>query len=315
MGAGKLSFIDKTGALVIPGPFEQASEFHNGIAAVQIKKKWGYIDKTGKIMIPCQFDWAGSFLSQFAPVEKDELVAFIDQTGKTVIPFKFKDAREFSDGLAPATLDGQHWGFIDASGEFLIAPKFKRAFSFSDGLALVYIPARKEIKITPVDLPLVYTSALNMREQEQFNQCRKICLEIQSVDSKSKWAEKARVLLKYRLPDHDLAPDVERAYSDAVVALRYKRFDESARHYRECLTKDPDFPIAAGALAFIYLQENKPDEVVSLLKPILERYPDYARGWCRLAQAYKAQNQKDLAADCMTRARKLDPDDPWFTNE
>ncbi|MBK7836740.1 MAG: WG repeat-containing protein [Candidatus Obscuribacter sp.] len=129
----RYAYIDKTGAIKIPGPFLEARPFTSGLAAVMLDGKWGYIDKTGKSIVPCQYDWAGDFTGDLAPVEKDMLVGYIDKSGKQIIPFKFKDGREFADGLAPATLDARRWGYIDTSGVFKIEPVFQRAFTFNSG--------------------------------------------------------------------------------------------------------------------------------------------------------------------------------------
>ncbi len=169
------TYIDKTGKVVIEGPFMEAQAFVNGLAAVMQGGKWGYIDKAGKIVVPCQYDWAGDFTSKLAPVEKDQLVGYIDATGKVIIPFRYKDGREFAEGLAPITLDGRSWGFIDDAGKPAIAPKFQRAFPFNSGLALVYIDPRKEIIPTPQDAQFFLASAMDERAKGNLNEARAGC--------------------------------------------------------------------------------------------------------------------------------------------
>ena len=83
----KWGYIDKTGATVIAPQFDQAYDFHEGLAGVSMGKKWGYIDKAGKFLINPQFDWVGDFDHGIAPVtirrgQSDPgRLGYIDKTG------------------------------------------------------------------------------------------------------------------------------------------------------------------------------------------------------------------------------------------
>jgi hypothetical protein len=69
-------FIDTKGNWIIRPHFEQAGQFCEGLAPVQIEGKWGYIDKTGKFVIPPIYEHAGSFDAGIA------IVHFRDKLGK-----------------------------------------------------------------------------------------------------------------------------------------------------------------------------------------------------------------------------------------
>ncbi|APA52029.1 hypothetical protein BLD35_02145 [Campylobacter coli] len=64
-------------------------DFSEGLAKVELNRKYGFMDKNGKIVIEPKFDGVGNF----------------------------------SEGLAAVGLNGK-WGFIDKNGEFAIKPKF-----------------------------------------------------------------------------------------------------------------------------------------------------------------------------------------------
>ena len=53
---GKFGYIDKTGKLVIPPMYDEAYDFNEGLAKVEIGGKAGFIDTTGKVVIPPQYD-------------------------------------------------------------------------------------------------------------------------------------------------------------------------------------------------------------------------------------------------------------------
>jgi hypothetical protein len=61
-------YIDKTGAVVIKGPFSVAREFSEGLARVMVGGKDGFIDKSGTLVIPAQFDDAKPFSEGLAAV-------------------------------------------------------------------------------------------------------------------------------------------------------------------------------------------------------------------------------------------------------
>ncbi len=154
---GKFGYIDYSGKQVIPGQFDNARQFVNGLAAVSMGDQWGYVDKSGHYAINPQFSEAGNFVNQVAVVQSDEKWGLIDKSGRFAIRPIFdaigKDG--FVDGLAVAKL-GDKIGYIDRHGKFAIAPQFDDADSFSEGLALVrlgrkwgYINTSGKIVINP----------------------------------------------------------------------------------------------------------------------------------------------------------------------
>ena len=96
---GQYGYMDRSGKLVLKGPYAGASRFSEGLAAVQMKKaeKVGYIDTTGKMVIALQFDLGDPFSEGFAAVMQDHKWGYIDKTGKIVIPFTFADRPAFCE--------------------------------------------------------------------------------------------------------------------------------------------------------------------------------------------------------------------------
>lgn len=306
-------YIDKSGKTVIDGPFLEAMPFADGLAAVMDSTgKWGYVDKTGKMVIACQYDWAGDFSGEIAPVEKDLLVGFVDKTGKLVIPFKFKDAKEFSDGMAPATLDGRTWGYVDKTGEFVIKPSFQRAFPFSNDRALVYIDERKDIKLSKSDLSGIIDSIYEMRAQNQFNEARSICMQIVQSDPNSDAAKTAKKHLDTGLVDHDIDAQAIAFYHQGMTYAAMDRLVEAKTLLDQAIKSDPEVPMFYGALAYVYIEEKKYQEIIDILEKVLKKHPAYVRGYWRLSQAYQAIGKPELAAKAIAKARELDPQDPYI---
>ena len=58
---GKWGFIDAKGQYVINPQFDNAGDFSEGLAAVEIGDRWGFIDTKGQYIVKPQFDSAGPF--------------------------------------------------------------------------------------------------------------------------------------------------------------------------------------------------------------------------------------------------------------
>ena len=160
--AGKLGFIDETGAVkfMLPEEVYTIFEFSEGLAVAgkrvpNTNGRWGFIDETGKYVIEPKFVTVRSFSEGLAAVVFKEnesvnhTVGYIDQSGRVVIPPQFSgdsgvDVRGFSEGLAAVMMfkDRQLWGYIDKSGKFVVEPQFVAAGPFSQGRAMVGIAER-----------------------------------------------------------------------------------------------------------------------------------------------------------------------------
>ena len=137
----------KPPVVVIDYQYEDARDFHEGLAAVKTSDGWGYIDYLGRIAIPFvhRVPEAGDFSDGFAFVgdhyiNTEGFPAFVridEDTDERIEKF-FNNGLPFSEGLAGVQSGGQ-WGFIDLMGNYVISPMFERVGSFHDGLA----PARK----------------------------------------------------------------------------------------------------------------------------------------------------------------------------
>jgi hypothetical protein len=302
-------YVDKAGAKVIKGPFQEAAEFRGGLAAICLGDQWGFIDKTGQQVVPCQYDWVGEFSGRLAPAEKNNLVGFIDKSGKVAIPFKFKNAESFGEGLAPATADGAHWGFIDTSGNFKIEPTFQRTHPFSDGLALVYIKPRTDIGTHPEEAEYFYKTANKLREDGFLNDAVRYCDAVIKMAPESEWAKRATKLKLVALPDHVIPENLISLLQVGTFHAERRDFDPAAKIFRECLEQDPGYIQASGSLAYVLISQKKYDEALTVLTDTLAKFPNYARGYFRLAQVYEGQGKIAEAQTTLAKAQSLAPED------
>jgi hypothetical protein len=165
---GKLGYVDRAGATIVPYELAVGGPFHEGLAAVVFDGRCyveardgsprgtppsvpaasscggvptvitdrcgeGFIDKAGKVVF--RFQSARGFSEGLAAVEKDGKWGFIAPDGQFRVPPIFEEARSFDGGLAAARQHGR-WGYVDHNGQWIIEPRFAKADDFSDGVAL-----------------------------------------------------------------------------------------------------------------------------------------------------------------------------------
>ena len=134
-------YVNNRGEIMEPEVNVTETSAFYGNYAVAGKEKKGFIDKSGKLVIPMQYAEATIFSDGLAFVRetRNSTVTAIDTKGKEV--FRLQDsnnARRFSEGMA-AFLDNKknRWGFVDKTGKVVIEPQYEEAGDFSCGLAAV----------------------------------------------------------------------------------------------------------------------------------------------------------------------------------
>lgn len=73
---------------ITPLEFDEAWPFHESLAPVRIKNKWGYIDTCGRMVIKPLFDNATNFREGYASVKIGEIWNLINGNGLTVLKTK-----------------------------------------------------------------------------------------------------------------------------------------------------------------------------------------------------------------------------------
>jgi hypothetical protein len=106
--------------------------------------KWGYMDKAGKVVIQPQYDNAWDFSEGLAAVEVNQLRGYIDPANTMVIKPAYAMSRPFVEGLAGVCVDagrfgsmmdlraGGRWIFIDKTGKQAFPTHPDRPLSFVD---------------------------------------------------------------------------------------------------------------------------------------------------------------------------------------
>ncbi|HYX40810.1 MAG TPA: WG repeat-containing protein [Pyrinomonadaceae bacterium] len=159
----KMIYLDRAGRRLQTPTLDDnyyGHSFHDGLAAIQIKDKWGFMDKRGRLVIPAKFIDVGDFSEGLAaaevPIDQDretpcqfdatssytvaKKFGYIDRTGRMVIPPQWEYAGPFVRGLANVSTCNKA-SFIDKAGRAVIKTQFNDASPFYGALARVYIGA------------------------------------------------------------------------------------------------------------------------------------------------------------------------------
>ena len=142
----RYGFLDiRTGSWAIPSQFDHAQEFSEGLAAVELKGKWGYIDETGKWQVKPQYVAAFPFNDGMAGVViSTGTVSYVTKTGDCVVTgdwhkwFSTYAPPSFAEGLGIYSADSR-LGYVDREGKTVIAPRYEQAEPFSGGIAHVML--------------------------------------------------------------------------------------------------------------------------------------------------------------------------------
>jgi len=83
---GKWGYIDTNGNEIIPHIYNDARDFHKGLASVQKNDKWGVIDKRGNEVIAFAYDYISEFMDGVAYFIKNDKYGVVDNKGEEVSP-------------------------------------------------------------------------------------------------------------------------------------------------------------------------------------------------------------------------------------
>lgn len=156
-GQRRWGFINKAFRFRIDPAYDDARDFHFGMAAVKTRGKWGFITKAGRWAIDPQFDEVDDFddavhssdfedgpadegrrigrnlstASTYAMVRLDGRWGYINRIGKGGLVPQFKTAEPFFRGLARVSRDDS-FAYVSETGQVRFDPRVVRKLGFVD---------------------------------------------------------------------------------------------------------------------------------------------------------------------------------------
>ena len=123
----KWNLIDKNGNLLSKQWFDGIGIFTNGFAKVRLNNKWNLIDINGNFLSKQWFDFISNFENGVAKVRLNNKLNFMDVNGKLLSKQWFDDIYGFKNGIAKVKLNHK-WNFIDVNGNFLSEQWYDSSF-------------------------------------------------------------------------------------------------------------------------------------------------------------------------------------------
>lgn len=134
----KWGFINKTGAFVVNPQYDEVEDFKDGYATVRCDHKWGIINAKGELIIePIASESYGLRLLDkgcFVAKVGYNQYGIITNGNKWIVEPIYEDLSFLCDGLIAAKKDGKY-GFINLQGTVIISIQYDRAWDFNNGTA------------------------------------------------------------------------------------------------------------------------------------------------------------------------------------
>jgi hypothetical protein len=121
---GKYVFVDSASMQQINiREYKNATFFHEGIASVQVRRKYGFIDQSGNWLIRPKYRDASVFSEGLCSVRQGKKWGYINQKGEMIIPYIFSQATIFKGGQASVAMNGTA-NKIEKQGNIIYSEKF-----------------------------------------------------------------------------------------------------------------------------------------------------------------------------------------------
>lgn len=151
----------------------------DSVRAVQFPNgKWGFITSSGKTLIPGQYDMARNFFDGLAVVGKADRFFYINIQNKNVFGQYFESSADFEHGYAcvgrkdSTSPSGYIAGLINTRGELVIPYQYLSNFYFTNGLAFV---ENRERQVLYIDYQGKVFDTLN-RQQPKYYLSKEIAI-------------------------------------------------------------------------------------------------------------------------------------------
>lgn len=160
--------------LVQPQRFDHMDDFRDGMARVELNKKYGFVDENGKMIVPMIYDEVQTFTSNKAAVKRNGKWGAVDKTGKEIIAPQFDFMGYFSGNANVVCRDKPNSDKTDKCAVIDETGSLKTPFKY-DSVAIQFLcgvlSVRKNGKYGFVDgngkevVPLIYHDVLNVSIQ------------------------------------------------------------------------------------------------------------------------------------------------------
>ncbi len=129
----KYGFIDKDGLLLISTQYDEARPFVNGLAAIRINEKWGFVNDKEKFVVQPYYDQVADFSIGAAIVKKNKKYGLVNKAGKETSKPVYDEIKPLVSGNFLLTQEGR-FGIADKNGLETINPIYKDVVELKPGI-------------------------------------------------------------------------------------------------------------------------------------------------------------------------------------
>jgi tetratricopeptide (TPR) repeat protein len=106
------------------------------------------------------------------------------------------------------------------------------------------------------------------------------------------------------------SPEIARTYKAAGDGLVQRgRPEDAIQSYEYAVKEDPDWLIAYDALVASLFAARRFDDVITRLRPLMEKHPEHGNGWYSLGYAYRKTGRFAESVEAYKQYVKLRPED------
>lgn len=129
---------------VVLGPYDDATSFYNGFAAIKQNNLWYMIDVSGNVLSQGYLGFVtdsrdNMYRNGVAFAKTHDGIIMIDSKGTQIGKQTFEDAKCFLDNSYAAVKINGSWGFVDNKGDLVIEASYEEALPFYNNLAAIKI--------------------------------------------------------------------------------------------------------------------------------------------------------------------------------
>ncbi len=150
-------YLDPNFMFQIVPQFDDAKDFKDGFARVEIDGKWNFVNTNGKLISENYFDECKDFYHDKAVVKSNRLWGVINTAGEYIIPPQYEMIGNFYGDIAPAKIKRKKkakYAIINQQNQFLCKPKYKNIADFEGDYS--YFQKRKKKGIINKDAEIIY---------------------------------------------------------------------------------------------------------------------------------------------------------------
>ncbi|MFN8341762.1 MAG: WG repeat-containing protein [Cyclobacteriaceae bacterium] len=132
----KAGFLDQNGRLRVANRYDDAMDFHEGVAGVKVVGKWGFINQDDQFVVQPAYDTVFSFIQGLALVRRANRYGLVQPDGSVALPMRYDSIQRLPSGRYRLYLEGAV-GLADARGKLFIDPRFESIEDLNNGFLVV----------------------------------------------------------------------------------------------------------------------------------------------------------------------------------